>query len=346
MHHTCKNFLSVVYFGTERDIDNKVIGENRSMEQRLENEVKRTLFVYNPRAGKGTVVKSLHEIVDAFTKANYPVMVYPTQAQGDACRLVESRDAGQYDLIVCSGGDGTLREVVNGLIKSGVTTTVGYIPAGSTNDFARSLGLSDNIPEAMEIITRGKPFLCDAGNFNGENFVYVAAFGVVQKVGSIFMQVTIGLSQGIMPLLGYCYGAGDFQRVKEINKWAFGITACFVVTSILLVELFPEALIGIFTGEAQVIAAGTDFLKRWILCTLGMCFTSLFSSIFQAMGKWKESLALSVIRQAFLIIPLLILLNRLMGAYGLVWSQPIADTISFLVGTGLYRSIVIRETND
>ena len=176
--------------------------------------------------------------------------------------------------------------------------------------------------------------------------VYVAAFGVVQKVGSIFMQVTIGLSQGIMPLLGYCYGAGDFQRVKEINKWAFGITACFVVTSILLVELFPEALIGIFTGEAQVIAAGTDFLKRWILCTLGMCFTSLFSSIFQAMGKWKESLALSVIRQAFLIIPLLILLNRLMGAYGLVWSQPIADTISLLVGTGLYRSIVIRETND
>lgn len=152
------------------------------MRKRSESEAIRTLFVYNPKAGKGTVVKNLHEIVDAFAKANYPVTVYPTQAQGDACRLVENRDAGQYDLIVCSGGDGTLREVVNGLIKSGVSTPVGYIPAGSTNDFARSLGLSDNIGEATEIITRGKSFLCDAGNFNGENFVYVAAFGLFTDV--------------------------------------------------------------------------------------------------------------------------------------------------------------------
>lgn len=152
------------------------------MEKLSENEAKRTLFVYNPRAGKGTVVKNLHEIVDAFAKAGCAVTVYPTQAQGDACRLVETRDAGQYDLIVCSGGDGTLREVVNGLIKSGVSTPVGYIPAGSTNDFARSLGLSDDIPEATETILHGTPFLCDAGNFNGENFVYIAAFGLFTDV--------------------------------------------------------------------------------------------------------------------------------------------------------------------
>lgn len=152
------------------------------MEKLSENEMKRTLFVYNPRAGKGTVVKNLHEIVDTFAKENYPVTVYPTQARGDACRLVEERDAGQYDLIVCSGGDGTLREVVNGLIKSGVSTPVGYIPAGSTNDFARSLGLSDDVPEALDIITGGNPFLCDAGNFNGENFVYIAAFGLFTDV--------------------------------------------------------------------------------------------------------------------------------------------------------------------
>ncbi len=152
------------------------------MEKLSGNEMKRTLFVYNPRAGKGTVVKNLHEIVDAFTKENHPVTVYPTQMQGDACRLVKERDAEQYDLIVCSGGDGTLREVVNGLIKSGVTVPVGYIPAGSTNDFARSLGLSEDIGEATEIITKGTPFLCDAGNFNGENFVYIAAFGLFTDV--------------------------------------------------------------------------------------------------------------------------------------------------------------------
>lgn len=152
------------------------------MKKLSKKDPKRTLFVYNPRAGKGTVVKNLHEIVDAFAKAKYPVTVYPTQEQGDACKLVENRDAGLYDLIVCSGGDGTLREVVNGLIKSGVSTPVGYIPAGSTNDFARSLGLSDDITEALKIITRGKVFLCDAGNFNGENFVYIAAFGLFTDV--------------------------------------------------------------------------------------------------------------------------------------------------------------------
>lgn len=152
------------------------------MKKLSKKDPKRTLFVYNPRAGKGTVVKNLHEIIDAFAKAKYPVTVYPTQEQGDACKLVENRDAGLYDLIVCSGGDGTLREVVNGLMKSGVSTPVGYIPAGSTNDFARSLGLSDDITEALKIITRGKTFLCDAGNFNGENFVYIAAFGLFTDV--------------------------------------------------------------------------------------------------------------------------------------------------------------------
>jgi len=152
------------------------------MKKLSKKEPKRTLFVYNPRAGKGTVVKNLHEIMDAFAKAKYPITVYPTQERGDACRLVENRDTELYDLIVCSGGDGTLREVVNGLIKSGVSTPVGYIPAGSTNDFARSLELSDDIDEATEIITRGKAFLCDVGNFNGENFVYIAAFGLFTDV--------------------------------------------------------------------------------------------------------------------------------------------------------------------
>jgi len=152
------------------------------MEKKSPNDPKRTLFVYNPRAGKGTIGKNLHEIVDIFAKAKYPVTVYPTQAKGDACKAVEERDAGLYDLIVCSGGDGTLREVVNGLIKSGVTTPVGYIPTGSTNDFARSLGLPDNYEDALDIITTGTPFLCDAGNFNGENFVYIAAFGLFTEV--------------------------------------------------------------------------------------------------------------------------------------------------------------------
>lgn len=152
------------------------------MKKRTETETKRLLFVYNPKAGKGAVVKNLHEIVDVFVKANYMVTVYATQEQGDACRLLQSGEAERYDLVVCSGGDGTLREAVNGLMKRGVNVPVGYIPAGSTNDFARSLRLSDNMTEAAEHITRGSVFLCDAGNFNGENFVYIAAFGLFTEV--------------------------------------------------------------------------------------------------------------------------------------------------------------------
>ncbi len=152
------------------------------MKKGLENDEKRILFVYNPKAGKGSIIKNLHEIVDAFVKAKGTVTVYPTQMRGDACRRIREREAGQYDLIVCCGGDGTLRETVDGLIKSDEIVPVGYIPAGSTNDFARSLGLPEDIEEATEIITQGKPFLCDAGNFNGENFVYISAFGLFTEV--------------------------------------------------------------------------------------------------------------------------------------------------------------------
>lgn len=173
------------------------------------NEEKRILFVYNPRAGRGAVVKNLHEIVDVFAKEKYSITVYPTQERGDACKLVENRDAGLYDLIVCSGGDGTLREVVNGLMKSGVSTPVGYIPTGSTNDFARSLGLSDDIAEATEIITRGKPFLCDAGNFNGENFVYVAAFG-------LFTDVSYATNQQWKNIFGHA--AYVLEGVKSLSS--------------------------------------------------------------------------------------------------------------------------------
>ena len=179
------------------------------MEQRTGKETKRLLFVYNPKAGKGTVVRNLHEIVDIFVKANYMVTVYATQSQGDACRLMQSRESGLYDVIVCSGGDGTLREVVNGLIKSGASVPVGYIPTGSTNDFARSLGLSDNIVEAARNIVQGTVFPCDAGSFNGENFIYIAAFG-------LFTEVSYATNQQWKNIFGHV--AYILQGVKSLSS--------------------------------------------------------------------------------------------------------------------------------
>ena len=96
---------------------------------------KKLLFIFNPKSGKGLIKEHLVNIVDIMTKAGYKITIYPTQCQGDAIKKVR-KNAKKYDLVVCSGGDGTLDEVVTGMEQSEVNVPIGYIPAGSTNDFA------------------------------------------------------------------------------------------------------------------------------------------------------------------------------------------------------------------
>lgn len=142
---------------------------------------KRLLFVFNPKAGKGQVKENLCDLIDIFTKYDYEVTAYPTQAPMDGYEKVKN-NAEQYDLIVASGGDGTLSEVVKALMEQENKIPLGYIPAGSTNDFASSMGISKKMTEAAESIMNGVKFQCDIGEFNGENFVYVAAFGAFTDV--------------------------------------------------------------------------------------------------------------------------------------------------------------------
>ena len=108
------------------------------------------LFIFNPHSGKGQIKNCLVDIVDTMVKANFDVTIYTTQARADATRKV-MEEAQHFDRIVCSGGDGTLDEVVTGLIRSGADTPVGYIPAGSTNDFANSLGIPKEMVKAAEV---------------------------------------------------------------------------------------------------------------------------------------------------------------------------------------------------
>ncbi len=172
--------------------------------------------------------------------------------------------------------------------------------------------------------------------------VSIAAFGIVQKIGTIAIQITVGLTQGIMPLLGYCYGAQDIKRLKEINKYSFIILGCYAAFCLIFVMTFAEPLIRLFISETETVVKGVQFLRIWFFCAPGMCFTNLFSSIFQAMGKWAHSLALSVIRQAGLLFPLLVIMNYFVGEMGLVYAQPISDTISLIVGISFYV-ILIRK---
>ena len=110
---------------------------------------KKLLFIYNPRAGKGQIRNNLLDIIDTFVKAGYIVTARPTQYAGEAVELAADRTA-KYDLVVCSGGDGTLDEVVTGIMKSVRRRPIGYIPAGSTNDFAQSLNIPKNMAEAAK----------------------------------------------------------------------------------------------------------------------------------------------------------------------------------------------------
>lgn len=155
----------------------------------------KVLFIFNPHSGKGLIRNDLLEIVDIMVKASYDVTIYTTQSQGDAISKVE-KEAKNFDRIICSGGDGTLDEVVTGLIKSGVDIPVGYIPAGSTNDFANSLEIPKGMVEAAAVAVTDQRFPCDVGYFNGDTFVYVAAFG-------LFTEVSYQTSQELKNILGH-----------------------------------------------------------------------------------------------------------------------------------------------
>ena len=149
------------------------------------------LFIVNPKAGKGKIRPKLLAVIELFNKYGYDVTTYVTQAQGDACRVAAAR-CGEFDLIVCSGGDGTLSEVVNGLSTcSGPKPAVGYIPMGTTNDFARTLGIpTTNILKAADLAVRGPAYPCDVGRFNDRCFTYTAAFGAFSDVSYATPQST------------------------------------------------------------------------------------------------------------------------------------------------------------
>lgn len=166
------------------------------------------LFIYNPHSGKGMVKENLSDIVDCFVKNHYQVGVYPTQGRLDAKEQI-IHTAYQYEHIVCCGGDGTLNEVISGLMELPMRPTLGYIPAGSTNDFAQSIRLPKNMIEAANIAVNGLPVMVDIGNFGKKNFIYIAAFGA-------FTDVSYMTSQEMKNIMGH--SAYLVEAVKQFTS--------------------------------------------------------------------------------------------------------------------------------
>ena len=179
--------------------------------------MKKLLFVYNPRAGKGNIANHLGAIVDTFTKSGYMVTIYPTQCQGDG-EVFTRNCAKEFDRIVCAGGDGTLDEIVTGVMSEGIGIPIGYIPTGSTNDFARSIGLPRTVKRAAVRAAGDRLFKCDIGKFNSRYFVYVAAFG-------LFTDVTYETDQGLKNIFGYsAYLAEAVKRLPGARSIPLRIT--------------------------------------------------------------------------------------------------------------------------
>ena len=156
---------------------------------------KRALIIMNPCSGTKRANKYLTDIVETFTVNDYVCTVLTTTKRGDGTLYAQTY-APQVDLITCIGGDGTFNEVVSGLVHSGAKVPIGYIPAGSTNDFATSLGIPKDMVKAADAAVNGRTFPCDIGAFNNDYFVYVAAFG-------LFTEVSYKTSQEWKNVLGH-----------------------------------------------------------------------------------------------------------------------------------------------
>ena len=179
--------------------------------------MKKLLFVYNPRAGKEMLKPRLSDVLDIFVKAGYEVTVHPTQAYRDAYYQIKEYEVGKYNLIACSGGDGTIDEVATGMMKRREmgkdVVPVGYIPAGTTNDFAKSLHIPRKPLAAADNAVKGVPFPCDIGKFNDSVFVYIAAFG-------LFTDVSYETDQAVKNVLGHmAYILEGAKRIFNIPSY-------------------------------------------------------------------------------------------------------------------------------
>ena len=173
--------------------------------------MKKMLFVMNPFAGQRRANRFLPDIISLYNRAGYDVTTYMTGGPGEAVQVVE-RLAPQMDLIVACGGDGTMNETISGILRSGADVPIGYIPAGSTNDFASSLGLSANIMQAAQEVLEGTPQPYDVGDFGGRYYSYVASFGA-------FTRTSYATPQTIKNALGHtAYLLEGIQELSQIRK--------------------------------------------------------------------------------------------------------------------------------
>lgn len=173
----------------------------------------RILFIMNPKSGTMQTARYLSDILQLYSNAGYLTTVMMTQKSGDARDFAIDHSV-EADIVIVAGGDGTLNEVIDGVVTSGSETRIGYIPSGSTNDFASSVGLPKSIMESADRVLSGKATTFDIGSFNGRYFSYVASFGA-------FTSTSYSVPQNLKNIMGHTayvlQGIRDIVNIKKIH---------------------------------------------------------------------------------------------------------------------------------
>ena len=174
--------------------------------------MKKLFFIVNLVAGRASIGSMLGEIINEFNKSEFEVTVHITQSGEDAQKKAAYACENGYALLVCAGGDGTLSQCLHGVMESEHKIPIGYLPSGSTNDFARTLGIPKSTMDAVKWITNGLPMSVDIGRFNDKYFTYIAAFGA-------FTNVTYETSQQVKNVLGHAsYILGGLTQLTSLRS--------------------------------------------------------------------------------------------------------------------------------
>jgi YegS/Rv2252/BmrU family lipid kinase len=200
--------------------------------------MKNMLFIMNPKAGRTTLKNSLVDVLEVFCNAGYAVRTYITSGPEDAQSIVATEGAN-YDVIVCAGGDGTLGNTATGFMKGDVDVPLGYIPCGSTNDFARSMDIPRETVEAAQMIVNSEPFAIDIGSLNDKNFVYVAAFG-------IFSDTSYVTPQNMKNIFGHA--AYILQGIKSLTN----VPSYNLKVTVDGEEIFGEYIFGMVSNSVSI----------------------------------------------------------------------------------------------
>lgn len=172
-------------------------------------ENKKLLIITNPRSGKGKIKNDLLKIIQIFSDADFDVSVYPTKQPEDATIKVQSLNNDDFDLIVVCGGDGTLNEVITGIMRKNLDCTIGYIPYGTLNEWSSGLGISRNTFTAAQDITTGIKSHLDIGKFGDKYFSYTASFGA-------FTEASYSAPQEVKNVLGQA--AYFFEGIRSLSN--------------------------------------------------------------------------------------------------------------------------------